>query len=166
MSASGVLRTSGSATASVIRFQERILEAARCIVLSPTAGDPTFAASVIIAQTACEVAAQRAIGFLIDARNLGSLGEAINGYVSNYSFRDERLKALWTSLTGDIIQAAEFWPRYATHVRRRNAAAHRGLDEDGQQMTKAKAEDSIDVAGLFLDHIKQVLTKNGLAHLA
>ncbi len=30
-------------------------------------------------------------------------------------------------------------------------------------MTKAKAEDSIDVAGLFLDHIKQVLTKNGLA---
>ncbi len=166
VTASGVVRSSGSATASVIRFQERILDAARYISTSPTAGDPAFAASVIIAQTACEVAAQRAVEFLIDARNLGSLGEAIEGYVSKYSFTDDRLQAMWTSLTGDAIQYAAFWARYKTHVKRRNSAAHRGLDEDGQQMTKAKAEDSIEVADLFLAHIKDVLTKNGLAHLA
>ncbi len=159
--------TSGSATASVVRFQERILDAARYISTSPTAGDPAFAASVIIAQTACEVAAQRAVEFLIDARNLGSLGEAIECYVSKYSFTDDRrLQAMWTSLTSDAIQHAAFWARYKTHVKRRNSAAHRGLDEDGQQMTKAKAEDSIEVAGLFLAHIKNVLTNNGLAHLA
>ncbi len=105
--------------------------------------------------------------FLIDARNLGSLGGAVEGYVSKYSFTDDRrLQAMWTSLTSDAIQYAAFWARYKTHVNRRNSAAHRGLDEDGQQMTKAKAEDSIEVAGLFLAHIKDVLTKNGLAHLA
>ncbi len=58
------------------------------------------------------------------------------------------------------------WDRYQTHVNRRNKAAHAGVDEDGEPMTKDKADDSIEVVSLFLEHVKQVLVDNDLGDVA
>lgn len=155
-------------TGSVTRWQQRILEAARRICSDVLADGPTFAAVIVIAQTACEVAAERAVTFLIQEKHPGGFGEASQQYVRKYVFHnDERLQALWTSLTNDQIQQhASFWPSYTAHVERRNRAAHNGLNKDGTQFTKEQAEASLAAAESFLDHIKSVLVANGLAKYA
>jgi len=156
----------GDVTMTVIRFQQRILDAARQIAASPTADGPTLAAAVVIAHTACEVATERALRRLIASRNVGPLADAIEDFVWRYDLCDKKVRRLWNTLSGDQIQDRPLWDRYQTHIKRRNKAAHSGVAEDGKQMTKKKAEDSIEVAGLFLAHIEQVLNNNGLGQFA
>ncbi len=72
---------------SVVRDQHVFLATARQIASEPRANNAAFAAAVIIAQTACEIATLRAIEALIDARGLRSIGDAIKSYQkwTNYS---------------------------------------------------------------------------------
>jgi hypothetical protein len=166
MSVSAPATAMVSATGTVTRFYDRLLEAAQRLASDPSADGPTFAAAIVIAGTACEVAGQRAVDSLIDARGLDEVGEALKSYQRRYTFVDDkRLQKLWTALTGDVIQQAEFWPQYTKHVARRNRAAHSGLNR-GAEATRADADKSIAVAKLFVDHVRTVLIDSGLAAIA
>jgi len=163
LSAHGRVTVTGSASLDVIRFYDTFLVAARRLAADHEAGPPEYAAAVVVAATACEVADERAVSALLEAKRPADMVKIIKGYQRRYTFvQDERLKRLWTSLSGDRIQDASFWERYTQHVKRRNEAVHQGMHRDAP-VTLAAANQSITVAGEFIAHLRNVLSTNRLA---
>ena len=113
--------------------------------------------AVLIAQTACEVAASRAINALrghlsaelwIDLVDLAFPPNRDN----SYSMMSNGARKAWIALTGgDDLTSFGHWASYEAHVRRRNRVAHRD-----EPVTPADAQESVDVARAFLTHVEAV----------
>jgi hypothetical protein len=87
-----------------------------------------YAPAVIVAQTACEVASERAIGRAFRKRGVADLEAPVTGFFSSYSLKNERIRKVYGALTGDSIQHAPFWSAYCEMVKLRNDAVHEGKD--------------------------------------
>jgi hypothetical protein len=110
-----------------------------------------FGMAIVVAHTACEVAAENQLSRLLKSKQIGeALEDAIVSFLNGYSLNDDRSRDLYNALAGEQIQKESFWERYKLSIRRRNAVAHRGAI-----MQKGDAEASLQVADEFVRHMKQ-----------
>ncbi len=71
------------------------------------------------------------------------------------SLIDDRLRQLWTLLTGDKVQGQDkWWDDYRKHVVRRHGIVHRGYEP-----TKAEADESLKATDAFRTHISLQIVK-------
>lgn len=150
----------GRATATVTPFYERLYQAAQRQLSDAQQDEFSFAGAVIIAGTAAETAVSVAITSIIEDKELGAVAQAANDSIRSYNLQDPKDRAIWKAITGDTIGRQSFWPRYRTHVKRRNLVVHTGRI-DRKPVDRADAEDSIAVVRALLDHITKVLDANG-----
>ncbi|MBW6504270.1 hypothetical protein K0B90_08340 [bacterium] len=88
--------------------------------------------ATIMAHLACEVAVER------------SMSDALNGY----SLSNDKVRNIYTSLTGDEIQERPFWGSFVRSAKRRDAIIRKGL-----LVGRSDAEESLRAASDFLAHL-------------
>jgi len=104
----------------------------------------------VAVQAACELAISRAMRRLV-ADQAGNLLPALERLIGNrYDLADRRVSDLWNALASDEIQEADFWRPYRGHLVRRHGVVH-----EGRSVSRAEAEESIEVAHDLCDHVTQ-----------
>lgn len=83
--------------------------------------------AVVIAHTACEVCASRAVEILIEQQFSPEFADVFDGCLNGYNLGNERFRKLFVVLSGQsdlVVQG--FWPQFLLSVRRRNDVVHAG----------------------------------------
>ena len=70
--------------------------------------------------------------------------------LSGYNLANNRIRKLYTALTGDEIQNQPFWQKYAESATRRNRIIHQGAT-----VGKAEAEESLKTASDLVRHLNR-----------
>ena len=99
--------------------------------------------SVVIAQMACEVSVERIFGLFFTHRGLKEFEAPIEDLLPSFNFGNDKVRKLYTALTGDNIQSEFFWSEYKTMVSIRNKAVHAG-----ERIQKNQAQMVLRVAKL------------------
>jgi hypothetical protein len=110
--------------------------------------------AVVVAQTACEVLGEQMMTLLTE-----SVDERVRRWIRDRLPRtvdldDERVRVLYTALSGDPIESQPFWSDYKEHVKLRHRVVHRGV-----RVTEADARRSYGAAQRLLEHLVAVLAK-------
>jgi hypothetical protein len=148
MSARGGSSVSGWAGMTLVPYSETLLGKASGLIES---GE--FGLATILAHTACEVAAERAMSRAITERGIADLEVAIFKILSNSNLGNERTSKFYEPLTGDKITEQGFWSEFTCSAKRRNGTVHKG-----QQITKSQAEASYKAASELVAHLAKVAT--------
>jgi len=98
--------------------------------------------ATVAAQTACEVAIAEAVRRQL-ARQSSHLLRSVEQLIAGrWAMTDKRVRSVWTSLTGDTLGNADFWPDYDAHTGRRHKIVHAGgkvtLDEAAASIAVAE----------------------------
>jgi hypothetical protein len=127
--------------------------------------------AIVEAGAACDVAAAHALrrNLSIDRERATprlSAGEARKLETLLKSRKVVNLKpkaqrALWKAMSGDKLSRWRDWIRYLRLVDRRDAITHRGCVPGGRDATYADAEEAIEVARSFLEHLDRVNAGRG-----
>lgn len=159
----GLVTVVGSAELSVSRLYDRLLDGARQMAALEGLEGAQYAAAVIMAGTACEVAAQRAVAAFLESRFPEALVAHLKGMHRDYDFAgNPRLQELWAVLSGEDVNKTAWWQRYTEHRKRRNGAVHTGMHRDAP-LALDGAMKSIAVAEELISYFRAVLTAKGLA---
>jgi hypothetical protein len=87
------------------------------------------------------------------AGNLGPFCEKpLDAFIPNYSLGNDKVRALYSALTGDQIATAAFWPGYKALITARNAAVH-----SSKRVREGEAICGCDAAESLIDHVDRVL---------
>jgi hypothetical protein len=109
-----------------------------------------FGISVIVAHMACEVATEWALSKSFAARGIQNLEGAMVVFLNGYNLANERLRNLYTALTGDNVQDETFWQKFKESAARRNKIMHAGLI-----VGKAEAEVSFKAANDLVAYLER-----------
>ena len=92
--------------------------------------------SVVTAQMACEICAERVLRIYFRARNVAYLEDAIEDLLPSYNLANDKVRRMYVALTGDQIHQQYFWSEYKTMVSIRNKTVHAGgrIQESQAQM--------------------------------
>lgn len=101
-----------------------------------------FEIAVVTSQMACEIKIERVFRAYFKHRALAYVEAAIEDLLPSYNLSSDKVRKLYSSLTGDAIQHEHFWSEYKAMVSLRNKAVHAGarLQESQAQMVTATAE--------------------------
>jgi cytochrome c biogenesis protein ResB len=141
--------TMGSPVVTVVRLYTHLLDSAERLFNADEHG-----VAVIVATTACEVVAERAITKAFATKNVPELEGPVTAFLQSYSIHGERSRGLYMALTGDEIVKEKFWEGYTKLVKHRQEVAHQG-----NRVDNADARKDLDSAKLFVEH---VVKHNGL----
>lgn len=108
-----------------------------------------FSVTVVILQMACEISVERAISKAFSAKKVEFLEDAVNGLLPSRNIANDKVRKVYTSLTGDEIQNQPFWPKLTDLVKWRNAAVHKG-----KICTDQEASTSLKAAGELVAYLK------------
>jgi hypothetical protein len=129
----------------VLTYPEELLNFARKLI-----DDGQFSIAVVVCHIACEIATEHTLVESFAKKGIQYLQEPVLGLFSGYSLRNERLRQLYTALTGDQIQGESFWTKFDDSAKRRNCIVHGKL-----VVGKVEAEDSFKAAQDFVAHVKK-----------
>lgn len=104
--------------------------------------------AVVTALMACETATERALAYWIRKRGISDLENAMTDLLSSYSLANEKVRALYVSLSGDKIQDASFWPQFKAAAKLRGEVVH-----SGKRATPDQATAAVVAAEAFVNHI-------------
>jgi hypothetical protein len=112
-----------------------------------------FSLAVIVAHTACEIATERRLFELLAAKGTQYLEDWVRSALSGgYNLSNDRVRGLYTTLTGDEVQKDQpFWKDFTDSVKRRNDIVHRG-----NVVEKVHAEESYKTANDLLARLNVV----------
>jgi hypothetical protein len=127
--------TAVSVATVITRYEETLLSNAQTYI---DADD--FGVAVVVAHTACEICAERAISRALMKKEIGYLDAWIAKVLRNYNITNDGTKALYNLLTGNNIQIDLVccWEDFKKSVERRNDFVH-----SGTRVTKPEAEASL-----------------------
>jgi hypothetical protein len=112
-----------------------------------------FAAAIVLAQVAVEMAATDAFTTLFVRTFETEVEDEVLDLVPDRSFMDKRTRTFWTWLTGSkVTEPRDVWRSYKDHVERRNRVAHG--DEWGDA---SGARDSVAAARAFMERMAAAL---------
>ena len=123
------------------------------------ASEEPHGSALIVAQAAVESGVETAISFALQLRETYEpLQEWIEhrSTIGDWSPTNDRVKGLWTAMTGDQIVKAPGWESYVTGVKVRHAFAHRAA-----MVSHRQAVTFIDAAEKVLDHVFHVMDEIG-----
>jgi hypothetical protein len=104
--------------------------------------------ATILAHVACEVASERSLCDSFAGKGIRSLEESVADVLNGYNLANDKVRNLYTSLTGDEIQAQPFWGDFIRSAKRRDNVIRRGLI-----VSRSDAEESFKAANDFLAHM-------------
>jgi len=104
--------------------------------------------ATILVHVACEVAIERTLSDSFARKGIRSLEESVVGVLNGYDLANEKVRNLYTSLTGDQIQEQPFWEGFIRSAKRRDNIIRKELN-----VGRAAAEDSFKAANDFLAHL-------------
>lgn len=135
-----------------------LFEAARSML-----DEEHYGPAVVVAQAAVEVGVETAISFGLRA---SEVPDALQTWiedetVTSWSPVNQRVRKLWTALTGDTLTEADGWEAYKVGVNLRNGFAHRA-----QAVPKDAAEQFIDAAQRVVAHVAHVMANVNLSEVA
>jgi hypothetical protein len=136
--------TGSTATLTLTRYEETLLTKAQELIETGN-----FSIAVVVAHTACEISAERAISQAFAAKSIGYLEDWVDDAISSYSLSNSRVQDLYNALKGDQIQKRPFWPAFKESAKRRHAFVHKG-----KTITKAEAEASLKAASDLAAYLK------------
>ena len=110
--------------------------------------DKVCGLSTIVAHLACEVAVERAFSDTFARKGILSLEETVGDALNGYNLANDKVRKLYTSLTGDAIQEQPFWGAYIRSAKRRDAIIRKG-----KIVGRGEAEESIEAVSDFLAHL-------------
>jgi hypothetical protein len=138
--------TSVTVQTEVITYPQRLMTMARRLI-----DEGQFSFAVVVAHTACEIAIERRLSELFAAKGIQYLEDWAGGVLNSYNLGNERVRGLYTALTGDEVQKQEsLWSTFRASVRRRNKIVHKGV-----MVEKADAEESYKAASDLLAHLNK-----------
>ena len=85
-----------------------------------------FNIAIVTCHMACEVAAERGFDAAYAAKELETLGEAIDGLMNGHNLGNEKHRKLYNALTGTELEKQPFWPRFKNASEKRNSIVHKG----------------------------------------
>ena len=106
--------------------------------------------ATILAHVACEVAIERSLSDSFAGKGIQSLEESVADVLNGYNLANDKVRNLYTSLTGDEIQAQPFWGDFIRSAKRRDNVIRRGLI-----VSRSDAEESFKAANDFLAHMSR-----------
>lgn len=107
-----------------------------------------FNLAIIVCHMACEVATERAFSKIFEEKNINYLKEAIMDMLSGFNLGNNKIRRLYTALTGDEIQKENFWQKFKKSTTRRNEIVHRG-----KIFEKSEAEESFEATSELINHL-------------
>ncbi|MFY9726256.1 MAG: hypothetical protein WAJ87_12240 [Bryobacteraceae bacterium] len=135
---------SGTLSTKFIPYPQRLLEVAQSLI-----DQSEFSIAVVVAHMACEVATERSLSESIARKGLQYLEEPLLDFLSGYNLASDRIRKLYSALTGDTVQNASFWQKFKASATRRNEIVHAGAI-----VGKAEAEESHKAASDLVAHLK------------
>jgi hypothetical protein len=111
--------------------------------------------SVVTSQMACEISVERTLAQFFRNQQLKHLEGPIDDLLPSYNLANEKVRKLYTAVTGDKIQTQFFWIEYKTMVMIRNKAVHAG-----HRIEKSQAQMVLRVAKSILKHLTRVSQQN------
>lgn len=145
LGATGIFSMAGSTTTLTLTlYSEMLLVKAQELI---TKGE--FGIATVIAHTACEISAERAISQAFVAKGIAYLEDWADKVVSSYSLSNSRVQDLYNAVAGDKIQDQSFWPVFKESAKRRHGFVHKG-----KSITKAEAEASFKAASDLVAYLK------------
>jgi hypothetical protein len=127
---------SATATVEIITYPQNLLGVARRLI-----EDGQFSIAVIVAHMACEIAVERSLSESFSRKGIQYLEEPACDLLNGYNLANDRIRKLYSALTGDEIQTQPFWGRFKESATRRNLIIHQGVI-----VGKAEAEESFKAA--------------------
>lgn len=110
--------------------------------------DKLYGLATIMAHLACEVAVERSMSDALAGKGIRSLEEPLADALNGYSLSNDKVRNIYTSLTGDEIQERPFWGSFVRSAKRRDAIIRKG-----SLVGRTDAEESIRAASDFLAHL-------------
>jgi len=104
--------------------------------------------ATIVAHLACEVVIERSLADSFVRKGIQSLEESVSDVLNGYNLANDKVRKLYTSLTGDEIQEQPFWDNFIRSAKRRDNIIRKGLI-----VGRTDAEESIKTASDFLAHL-------------
>lgn len=139
------ISVSGSIQAIVITYPQTLLSVARSLIDN---GQSDIA--VVVLHMACEVAVERTLSEAFVKKGIQYLEESIEALLNGYNLSSDRLRKLYTALTGDAIEKQSFWPKFKESASRRNGIIHKG-----KIVSQAEAEESFKAVSELIVHLKK-----------
>lgn len=136
---------SGSVQAVVITYPQTLLSAARSLIDSGQ-----FSIAVVVLHMACEIATERTLSEAFVKRGIQYLEESVEDLLNGYNLSNDRLRKLYTALTGDTVEKQPFWLKFKDSARRRNGIVH-----EGKTVGKAEAEESFKAVSDLIAYLKK-----------
>ncbi len=130
----------------LIRYPAQLLEAAAEMLASGR-----HEVSVVTAQMACEICAERVFRAYFLSRGLSFPEEAVDDLLPSYNLASEKVRGVYVALTGDPIQQQFFWSEYRVVVTLRNKAVHAG-----SRLQESQAQMVLRVAKLVVKHLQSI----------
>jgi hypothetical protein len=115
--------------------------------------DEDLRPSVVMAQTAIEVATENALRLAFRVRGLADLGEPVLGLFISFSLKNKQLYRVYVAVTRDDIKTSQpdLWRDFVEHVKVRNDVVH-----TGRKVSNAEAERSVQVAERIVPYLDRV----------
>ena len=110
-----------------------------------------FGVAVVVAHMACEIVVERAMTKAFAKRSIQDLEDRIMEFVPGYNLGNDRIRKLYTALTGDKVGDEAFWQEFKDSSQRRNRSIH-----NGEQIAEADANRSVTVVRKFIEHVERV----------
>jgi hypothetical protein len=106
--------------------------------------------ATIVAHLACEVAVERSLSDSFARTGIRSFEDAMADILNGYNLANDKVRKLYTSVTGDEIQEQPFWGNFIRSAKRRDNIIRKGLI-----VGRAHAEESVKTASDFLAHLTE-----------
>ena len=129
----------------VVTYPQRLLTLSRRLI-----DDGEFGIAVVVAHMACEVATERALSEAFANKGISYLEDSVTGFFNGYNLNNDRIRELYTALTGDEVEKTSFWEKFKASAKRRNNIIHSAL-----MVAKAEAEESYLAAKDLVAHLKK-----------
>ena len=104
--------------------------------------------SVVTAQMACEIFVEQAFVRIYAKKGLVHLEGPIDDLIPSYNLGNDKVRALYSALTGDNVTAAGFWPDFKELVKLRNGAVH-----SGRRVQRSEADTGCIAAEKLVEHV-------------
>src|SRR5262249_41237884 len=126
-------------------YPRNLLSVARTLI-----DEGRFSIAVIVAHMACEIATERSLAEAFAIKELQYLEASVDDLINGYNLANDRIRKLYTALTGDEVQTAAFWQNFKESAQRRNKIIH-----GGTIVGKTEAEEAYEAATAFVAHLKK-----------
>ncbi len=139
----GAYAIEGSAVVSFSTYPQQLIALAERLLT-----ENEFSISVVVAHLAAEIAASRKLTDAFATRGITDLEEAVTAFFSGSSLTNERIRKLYSALTGDEIGNQSFWPDFRASALLRNRIAHAGAIA-----SRTDAETAIAATSAVIKHL-------------